>query len=586
MNVSEYIMIQLEEKGIDTIFLLAGGGSMFLCEAARKSNMKIVPVLHEQSAVIASDAYNQYHNDLKSAVIVTTGPGGLNALTGMVASFIDSTPLLIISGQVKMSDLRQRNNCIRQFGVQEVDVLNMIGGYTKHCRLINNSNKTKAILDELYYIAITCRKGPVWVEVPLDIQREEIEIDKLIDTDFTNFTEYGMNECLEVHHSRYIKMNKIIDLLNKSKKPVILAGNGIRSSECLDEYKELFRELNIPVLLTWKAIDFLEEDHKLNFGRPGIIGQRYSNIIQQEADLIICIGARLDNCQVAFDYKNFAKDAKKVIIDIDMGELKKFGEDVLKFHINAESFYRLLDKKKDSLHIEIDEWINYCRELKKKYPLCLSEYYENTEVNPYVFTEILSELSQEGDIIIPDSSGSASEIIQQAFKIKLRQRMICNPGLGSMGFQLPHAIGASFASGKQILCISGDGSLAHNLQELELLKRYTLPIKLFVWNNKQYASIRNTQNKFFEGNLIACDDSCGVTLPDIIEIGKAYRIKTEIINSYRDMKIKLKKVLAFDGPVICEVMIDPEFQTQPKVQAKIVDGKIISCDMKDMWPYI
>jgi len=587
LNVSEYIIEYLKNVGIEIIFLLPGGGSMYLVEAARKSGMKIVPLLHEQSLAVVSDAYNQYKNELKSVIIVTTGPGGTNLLTGVAASFIDSIPLLVISGQVKTTDLKRNHSIKRQFGVQEFDIISSVKHCTKYANTITSEEILPLILSKALFCAKNKRQGPSWIEVPLDIQNKELD-----DINYNaSYSEVDPEATILSYHDSVIKIDKIIELINNSKKPIILAGNGIRLSDnmTIHSFRYIIEQLGIPILLTWKMIDSLDENNYLNFGRPGVIGQRYANIINQECDLLISIGARLDNCQVAYDYNSFAKNAKKVVIDIDEDELYKIKDIDVRLNMDAGEFLNTLRSKVDDIKKVSFTWLNRCRDLKEKYPICLSEYYNNNDkVNPYIFVEELSNSLNKNDIIIPSSSGSASEIVQQAFKIKEGQRLICSPGLGSMGFALPHAIGVSFASNKKkrIICIEGDGSIQYNITDLQTVKQEELPIKIFIFSNKGYASIRNTQNKFFKGNLLACDETSGLTLPDIMKIGKAYGIKTEKIENHKQLYKKLNKVLNFNGPIICKVVIDETFQTQPKVQAKIVDGKMQSGKLEDMWPYM
>jgi acetolactate synthase-1/2/3 large subunit len=387
-----------------------------------------------------------------------------------------------------------------------------------------------------------------------------------------------------------LKFNKLVKLINKSRRPVILAGNGVRLAGAVEKFRELILKLAIPVLTTWKAIDLLPEDHSLYMGRPGAIGQRGANFVQQNADLILCIGARLDTGQVAFSYKNFARSAKKVIVDVDQKEIDKIDANIdLEFNVDAGLFLDGLGRRTSKIHVNAMQWLARCREWKAKYPVMLGEFKTPERlVNTYALVDILSELLTATDVIVPGSSGSCSEITMQAFRVKEGQRMFNSPGLGSMGFGIPASIGACIASGKKrTVCLIGDGGFQHNIQELELLKRYDLPIKLFVLNNNAYASIRATQNRFFKGNLVACDPASGLTLPDTLKVAHAYGVQTFKIDNQTKLRERVRAVLDCKGPAICEVMVDPDLMTQPKVANEVKpDGKIVSKPMEDLWPFL
>ena len=396
------------------------------------------------------------------------------------------------------------------------------------------------------------------------------------------------------------------------KKSVILAGNGIRQSGALEEFKTLVDHINIPILLTWKSLDFFNENYEYNYGRPGSIASRYANNILQSCDLLISIGARIDLPTCAFDYSNFAPNAKKVIVDIDITEIDKLKfEKELVFHCDAKIFLEKflnavkIKRKKTNydflLDVDKKNWLHYCMNLRDKYPICLPEYYEQNEyVNPYVFTEELSKNSQFDDVIVTASSGSASEIMAQAYKIKEGQRYISSNGLGAMGFGICHSIGAAFASNreKRVICIEGDGSFFMNSHHLQTAVQYKLPIIFFVWNNNQYKSIRCTHMKFF-GEKIGCDEESGLTLPNLNKIAYSYGIKyykihnhTHNLWGYKLISIQdfMKNILNENDvylPIIVEVMTDPNFQTQPRIQNYVDEnGKMQSGKLENMWPFI
>jgi acetolactate synthase-1/2/3 large subunit len=581
IKLSDYVMNYIAGLGIKDVFMLPGGGCMHLVDSLGKCKaLNLVVNLHEQSCAIGADAYSQYTGNLGVA-LVTTGPGGTNAITGVTASWIDSVPVLIISGQVKKADLLLGKG-VRQMGPQEVDIVSLVKPVTKYAVTVMKPEEIKFYLDKAIYLAKEGRPGPVWIDLPLDVQGSMVDENKL-----KTFKKPGA----VVHHGKLKnKIGQLLKLINSAKRPVILAGNGIRPGNGVEKFKEIIARLRIPVLTTWRALDILPEDYDLYIGRPGSVGQRGANFAQQNADLIICIGARLDVGQVAFSYSNFAREAKKVIVEIDKNEINKIDTKIdIKFNLDARVFLDAFSVRIKEVNIDVSEWLKVCQGWKSKYPVILPEYKdEKKNVNTYVLIDALSELLTGDDLVVPGSSGSCSEITLQAFKAKAGQRVLNSPGLGSMGFGLPASIGACVASGKKrTICLIGDGGLQHNIQELELLKRYQLPVKLFVLNNNAYASIRATQNRYFEGNLVACDPSSGLTLPDTIKIAGAYGLKSFKLESHEGIENRIKEILDYSGPVVCEVMVNLDLLTQPKVSSEVKpNGKIVSKPMEDLWPFL
>jgi acetolactate synthase-1/2/3 large subunit len=588
MKTSDYIVKFLEKRGIKNVYILSGGAIMYLVDSLRKSNINVIPFLHEQGAGIACEADSIYNNSV-SVLITTAGPGILNAINPITSAYIDGNPLLIISGQCKTNDIKNKNQGLRQKGVQEVDVCEILKSITKYSRSLRDYDNIDYELKKAFSIANKGRKGPVFLEIPLNIQ--SLEFDENKSPCFYRVD----NENVYKTHTELDKIDKLIELLNNSKKPVILAGNGIRQSGALLQFKDLINYLRIPILLTWKSIDFISENHSLNFGKPGAISSRYANNILQECDLLISIGARLDFPTTAYDHSNFAKNAKKVIVDIDYAEIDKleFKKDII-FNWDAKLFIEELSGYvcKDLPYIDgiQPEWLDYCTKLKKDYPICLPDYYnkkENFRINPYVFIEELSKHSNPDDVIVVSSSGSASEIMCQAFEIKKGQRFICSNGLGSMGYAIPAAIGACFASGKKrVVCVEGDGSFQMNSQELELIRRYNLPIMIFVLNNGGYKSIRDTHNKFFKEKFIS-DSECGMTLPCLERIVKSYDMEYFCIEYSSHLYMIESLVSTSKLPIIVEVMIDSDFDTQPKVQSSMdLKGNLVSGKLENMWPFL
>ncbi len=583
IKLSDYVIDFITSLGVDNIFLLPGGGCMHLVDSiGRNARLNHVCCLHEQAAAIAADGYAQYRNDLGVA-LVTTGPGGTNAITGVAGSWIDSTPILVISGQVKRKDMMTGKG-VRQMGVQEVDIVSLVKPITKYAVTVTEPETIRYHIEKAVYLAKNGRPGPVWIDIPLDVQASIIDEKSL---------EGFKPESIVPDENKIISsfVKKTINLLNSSERPVILAGRGIRFAKAEREFLKLIEALKIPLLLTWRLIDIIPEEHELNFGRPGTIASRYANFILQNADLLISIGARLDLGQVGYNYKNFAPKAKKIIVDIDESEIKKIDTEIdLPVIADAKVFLDEFLKHIDSIKsIDRSAWLKKCKYWKEKYPVILPEYLKESDfVNTYALVDALSDLLSENDVIVPGSSGSCSEITYQAFRIKQGQRLINSPGLGSMGFGLPQSIGVCLASGrKRTVSIVGDGGLQHNIQELETLKRLNLPVKLFVLNNNGYAAIRNTHRRFFEGRLVCCDPSSGLTLPDTCKIASAYGIKAVKISEQKNLKERIRQVLEISGPVVCEVMIDPDLQTAPRLSSFVKeDGTIESKPLEDLWPFL
>jgi len=579
MKLSDYVFNFIAETGARHIFFLPGGGCMHLVDSlGRKNELQKICCLHEQAASIAAEAYSQYSNNLGVA-LVTTGPGATNAITGVAGAWIDSTPLFIISGQVKRSDMIGASG-VRQMGIQEVDIESIVKPITKYAVTVTNPRMIKYHLQKALYLATHDRKGPVWIDLPLDVQGSNIDEHALPEY----LHDYLLSEELITNE---IKNCAVIaaDILSKAERPVILAGNAPEA------FNDLIQRIKAPVLLTWKASDFLWEEHELYCGKPGIIGQRGANFTQQNADFLLSIGARLDLCQIGHNYSHFAPAAKKVIVDIDKNELNKI-KTFIDVTVNADAgvfINALLDALEKVQTNDYSLWLMQCKQWQRRYPVILDEYRQPAElVNPYYFFDVLSDLLNEEDLIVPESSGISAEITQQAFRLKRGQRILNTPGLGAMGFGLPACIGACLASdGRRTISIIGDGGLQHNIQELETIARLKLPLKIFILNNNGYASIRNMQRAHFKGNLVGCDPGSGLTLPDTCKVVRAYGLTTRRILNQDNLYDEVADVLNSVETIICEVMIDPEVPAAPKMSSQVLpDGKIVSKPMEDLWPFL
>lgn len=582
IKLSDYVFEFVANQGVRHVFLLPGGGCMHLVDSLGRNNrLEYIATLHEQAAAIAADAYSQHTNNLGVA-LVTTGPGGTNALTGVAASWLDSIPVLIVSGQVKRPDM-MTGRSVRQMGFQEIDIVSMAKPITKYAVTITEPDTIRYHLEKAIWFAKNGRPGPVWIDIPLDVQAAMIDEPALVgfspDPDPVNNDLAG-------------QVRRAINLLRQSARPVILAGNGIRLANALAPFRQLIERLQIPVLATWKAADFLPDDHPLYTGRPGAVGQRGANFTQQNADWLLVIGARLDFGQTAYSHANFARAASKIIVDVDAAELGKIEPvPALAIQADAGDFIReMLRQLVDySPRGEWTDWLAQAKRWQSQYPVVSPEYLRQTEyVNDYVLIDILSDEMTADDLLVPGSSGACSERTMQAFKVKAGQRIFNSQGLGAMGFGLSAAIGGCIAGGRQrTVTIEGDGGFVMNIQELETVRRLNLPIKFFVLNNQGYASIRFSQDRYFDGRYVASDTGSGLTLPNWERIAGAFGLTYQRLNSHTTLRSQVRQALAATGPVLCEVIVSPDQPTAPRVSSRQrADGSMVSMPMEDLWPFL
>lgn len=585
MKLSDYIMQFIARQGVGHIFYLPGGGAMHLVDSLGKlENVESVCCLHEQAVAIAAQSYAMHTNHL-GVGLVTTGPGGTNAITGVCAAWIDSVPCLFVSGQVKRSDMMTGKG-IRQLGIQEADIVTLVGSITKYAVTITEPSSIRYHLEKALYLAKNGRPGPVWLDIPLDVQGSIID-----ETALAGFNPSELQQKNPDVFSIKKSVGKIIRFLNNSERPVIIAGDGIKISNSKDLFLDIIKKLNVPVIPTWKAMDMLHEEHELYAGRGGILGERSANFAVQNSDLLLCIGSKMDFTQTGFDTKSFARAAKKIVIDIDKNEIKKLDFKIdLKIIADAGLVLNeIADQINNIKTKDRSSWKNKIKEWRKKYPIVSDAYYNKTGlVNPYMLIDVLSREATSDDIINPCCAGTAAEYNFQAFKVKENQKFITNHGLGPMGFELPGSIGACLANNrKRTICVAGDGGFQLNIQELETLRRLDLPVKIFIMNNNGYSSIRTMQETHFGGHYVGNDPSSGLTLPDIIDVATAYKIKAIRINDASELEVKIREALDFRGPVICDVMVIPGFKVSPKVASqRREDGTMISKPLEDQWPFL
>ena len=589
IKVSDYIIKELEKTGAKHMFMLPGGGAMHLNDSLGKSEkIKYVPCIHEQACSIAAESYARVTNGI-GLCMVTTGPGGTNALTGLAGAYIESTPVFFISGQVKRADMINGQG-IRQQGMQELNIVDVVKPITKYAHCVTNENEIKYHLKKALYLALNGRKGPTWLDIPLDVQSamvDEAELDRVYGK-LKSENDYEYSYLNDETHIKKIEeaVLKIIELLNKSVRPVILIGNGIRLSGALNILDEFLKELNIPVLTTWNGIDLIEEDNPLYFGRPGGLGSRFANFIQQNSDFHLTLGARLNLLQTGFNHKGLAKNATRIMVDIDEKELDKVNvHPDIKVVSDAKVFIELFLKHKDKIvKNDRNEWFDYAREAKKTFPVIKKEYYEEEKINTYLLLDKISNVMSSEDVYVSGSSGSAIDISMQAIKIKKGMRAYATKGLASMGYGLPSSIGAAFASGKKVLSVQGDGGFMMNIQELATIKGNNLPIKIFVLCNDGYGAIKATQTRMFNKHFVACDRESKLYLPDMKNVVAGFGIKTFEIYKNSELDI-VKEAYDYDGPavILCYTPIELTSNTK-QITHKNPDGTLESLPIEHMFP--
>ena len=554
---------------------------MHLNDSLGKSEkIKYIICLHEQACAIAAEAYARVNNIL-GLLMVTTGPGGTNALTGVAGAYIESTPMFVISGQVKRADMINGQK-IRQQGMQELDIISVVKSITKYAALVDDPQTIRYHMERALYEATHGRKGPVWLDIPLDVQATMIDETKL-----TGFIPPKSFQFPNLD----AQVQRIISILNHSERPVILIGNGIRLSGAQSELDEALKILQIPVLTTWNGIDLIEEEHPLYYGRPGGLGHRYANFIQQNADFFLTVGARMNLLQTGYNFDGFAREAFKIMIDIDDAELHKTNvRPDMAVHADAGAFLRCLLTHRDLIQRkDRSDWFAYANRVKEKYPLVPPEYWRETElVNPYCLLEILSKQMTPDDIYVSGSSGSCIDISMQTFRVKKGQRVFCTKGLASMGYGLPSAIGAFLAGGgRRVVSVQGDGGFVMNIQELETIRRLKPPIKIFVLCNGGYGAIQATQKNLFSRRFVGCNKESGLTLPPVSKIAAAFGLNTVSIYNNRELDGKVAAALSYQGPVIAEVFTPIDFTASPKqVSYRRKDGQMESKPLEYMNPPI
>jgi len=583
IQVADYVVDSLVENGITDLFLVSGGGIMHLLDAVgRNPRMRYVCNYHEQASAIAAEAYARVRGGV-GACLVTTGPGSANALSGIVGAWFDSIPVLVLSGQVRTPLLADYER-MRQLGPQEINIVPMVRPVTKYAVTVRDPGTIRSELETALAAARGGRPGPVWLDLPLDVQAaivDETALSGMLPASGPVGDDRPLS--LERHVARTIEM------LKEARRPVLVLGNGVRLAGMAGRLTDVLARLQVPVLLPIGGMDLVPDSYSLHLGAFGPVGRRASNFALQNADLMLSVGAGLAISAIGFNAKAFAPRAKKILVNVDPGELEKgtvtadlaIAEDARVF------FDELLRQLEGSTVRGSDRWLQACSGWKRRYPAVTQEAcLETGWTNTYAFVDRLSDLLENDDIVVTGNSLDACTVYQ-AFRVKKGQRVLINVNCGAMGWDLPAAVGAAIARRGRVVLVTGDGSFQFNVQELQTLRQYNLSVKIFVLNNDGYESIRATQTNYFQGRFVGSDRASGVGNPDFRQLAAAYGLAYERVASNAGVDAAAARLLASDGPALCEVLVSPVQGRNPKLSSfKREDGTLESRPLEDMFPFL
>jgi acetolactate synthase-1/2/3 large subunit len=589
MKLSDYVMRFVAQLGVKHVFLVTGGGAMHLnASLAQCPDLEPVCNSHEQASAMCAEVYSKATSHFGVA-LVTTGPGGTNAVTGLAGAWLDSTPMLFLSGQVKRPDRMFAADGtplgMRQLGVQEVDIISIVRPLTKYAETVLDPRSIRYHLEKAVYLARNGRPGPVWIDIPLDVQAAPID-----ETSLAGFDPASIPPAFdEAALPRLVA--ETIGALNRSERPLIFVGNGVRLSGAEEQFRELIARLQLPVEATWCAADIISSEDPLFVGRPGTLAARGANFAFQNCDFLLSVGARLDFAITGYAPEKLARGAHKVMVDIDAAEIRKLAPHIqTEVHADAGAFVREMLRQIGTVEPkERGAWKSRCADWKTRYPAVLPEHRQgDARVSIYHLAEVIAQETTAQDVMVSGSSGSGIEIFLFACPTRTGQRIYHTAGLGAMGYGLPSTIGACLASGqRRTICVDGDGGFQFNIQELETIRRLQLPIKFFVLNNDGYASIRASQTNFFGAPLVGCDEKTGTTVPDLCKVAMSYGLPATRISSQAGLREQVRKVLETPGPAVCDVMVIPDEVRGPRLSSKqMADGSMVSMPLEDLWPFL
>jgi acetolactate synthase I/II/III large subunit len=580
MRLSDYVIEFLVEKGIEDLFLVSGGGIMYLTDSVGLNpKVRYYCNYHEQACMVAAEGYARVRNGV-GACLVTTGPGAANAISALPAAWVDSIPLLVISGTVKREIIADFDK-LRQLGPQEANTVAMARPVTKYAKSIREPETIRYELEFAFAQATSGRPGPVFLEIPVDVQGASIEPGKLA----------GYRAATIVQPTKELseQVSRVLALLRQAKRPILVCGNGIHRARAQELLRSVLEKLRVPIALPLTAKDVIEEDHPMNIGVFGTAGQRRANFAVQNSDCLLAIGAGLNVQKIGFNVEGFAPKARKIVVDIDEGQLEHqvLRPEVAVLADAADFLHEMLVQLDGSPHVGSDCWLQACSSWKTRYPLIVQDYFcDSDHVNSYVFYDRLSDILGSEDVFVTGNALDTTSYFQ-AYRVKRGQRTI-NSGWGAMGWCLPLALGACIGrGGRQTLCITGDGSFQFNVQELLTIGHYRLPIKVFIFNNQGYSNIRGTQESFFDRRYVGVDRGSGVGNPDYCKLASAYGFGYAYIKDNGGLDKGIRSALAISGPVLCEVNISPQQRIFPKASAfRKPDGTFESRPLEDMAPFL
>ncbi len=590
MKLSDYVVRFVAKLGVKHVFLVTGGGAMHLNHSlACQPGIEPVCNSHEQASAICAEGYAKATNHL-GVCMVTTGPGGTNAVTGVAGAWLDSTPMLVISGQVKrpdrMFDKDGRPLGMRQLGVQELDIVSIVKSITKYAVTVLDPNDIRYHLEKAIHIALRDRPGPVWIDIPLDVQASPIEDPESL----RGFNPAELPEPL-AGNSLENEVRNLIAKLNQSQRPLLFAGNGIRLSHAEKEFEELRKLLGIPMVATWCAADLVPSNDPLYVGRPGSVAARGANFALQNSDFLLAIGARLDFAITGYAPQNLARGAHKAVVDIDRAELDKLHPHIQQpIQSDAKNFLAELLRQRSSILLpDHSAWDSRCADWKNRYPVVTEEHRKPLgPVSVFNLAEVIGTEVKPEDRLVVGNSGSAIEIYLLAFPTLHSQRLFHTAGLGAMGYAIPMAIAVATANpGREVVAVDGDGGFMFNIQELETIRRLQLPIKFFVLNNDGYASIRASQKAYFGESKLGSDRTNGLTVPSLTEVGAAFGLGAAKIENQANLGADVRRILKMKGPVVCDVNVVPDEMRAPRLQSyQKPDGSFISKPLEDLFPFL
>ena len=587
-KVAQIISDFLADKGVKHVFTVTGGGAMHLNDAiGHNPRLHSIYNHHEQACSIAAEGYARLTGNI-AAVCVTSGPGGTNAITGVMGGYLDSIPMFVVSGQVKRETTTWSvpNLQLRQLGDQEFPIVKSVSCMTKYAHMITEPQDIYYHLEKAWFLANNGRKGPVWLDVPLDVQAANVDEESARHFDETE--EYSSVDRAEnpVYDKTFTPA--IIEKIRDAKRPTVLVGEGVRFSGSKDKMLSVLDKLQIPVVTAWNAHDLVADDNKFYAGRPGTVGTRGGNLVLQNSDLILVLGCRLNIRQISYNYEEWSPDAFKIVVDIDEAELNKPTVKVdMRIHANVVDVLDdlLLSDSDCGNH---DAWLSWCKNVDKKYPACLPSYDDvKSPINPYVFIDKFTSMLADDDKIIC-GNGSACVVTFQGAHVKKDTRLFTNSGCAAMGYGFPAALGCAVAEeGKRVICVDGDGSFQMNIQEMQTVLYNNMNLKTFIINNNGYHSIRQTQSSKFNPPLVGVCDGNGLSFPDLSKLAPAYGMRYVKIDNSEDIEAKVAEVLAGNDPVLCEVVVSEKQNFEPKLSSKVLpDGRIVSPPIDDMFPFL